>query len=279
MGVLRTVANVGSSFISKRSYAQKILGRIRYLELLLADKIDDQLPNLPVEINKSLTENRNDNQRLRLHFIGNSHAHSFTSSDLSEYGIGNQTKFLWDSISLGPLSSKDLVEKKWALFLKLIEKSLIESGDTLVFPFGEAECRWYALKSIEPEIRNFLTEQDIPLLLDPYLDASFEVYKKVVGLGFKVILWSGHASRGISPREDPDIPVSSNADFRIKMCEYWRVRTRQFSESNNYPFFDFLSVMQVNKGLEVEKFLVDDVHLNSDITSGFILANIVDLKI
>jgi len=274
MGTLRNLANLMASLVAQSGGAQRTLGRLRYFELLLLDKLDDKLPDLPVVINRS----SNGTMKTTIHFVGNSHAHSFTESDLSNFGVGNQTKFLWDSISLGPLSSIDLMERKWSLFLKLIDKEFIQSGDSVIFPFGEAECRWYALKNIEPENRNGLAENDIPSLLDPFLNASFEVYKRTAELGFTVYLWSGHASKGISPREDPDIPVSSNADFRMKMCQYWRVRTKEHSDESGYLFLDFLPVMLINDGAEIENFLVDEVHLDSKIASGFILSNLINLK-
>jgi hypothetical protein len=257
--------------IDKRAVIFRVLRRM-YLNL--ADALDDTL-TLKMPTQQDYLEMTKSSVALKkLHVVGNSHAHSFTGSKLGKFGKGSQELFNWDSFSLGPLSTIDLLGRKWSVFLKIIETQEIDKSDYFLFPFGETECRWYALKSTPPETLETLTDAELMDLINPYLKASFEIYSRVSDLGFNLIIWSGHISRALQPKQDLLIPVYGTAAIRNRMSLIWRNESKAFAEREGIKFLDFLS-LQLNQSTEyLEEMLEDEVHINTKLLSGFLLAKI-----
>lgn len=221
---------------------------------------------------RSLTqESRND--RKSFHVVGNSHAHSFTGSKLGQFGRGEKTHLLWDSYSLGPLSCLDLINRKWNVFLKVLDKAKFEKGDMILIPFGEAECRWYALKEVDPLSVVNLSDEELRGLITPYLNAAFEVFERISELGFTVCTWSGHISKALPPREDSLIPIYGTFEMRLKLHQIWREEIKRHSFEYNYQFVDFLE-NQLEFDHYGSIFLADDVHLDPHILAGFVLGSV-----
>jgi hypothetical protein len=255
----------------KKTIVFKVIRRL-YLEL--ADATDNTL-TLSRATEADFLEVRNAGESTkRVHIVGNSHAHSFSGSRLGRFGKGDKEDFLWDSFSLGPLSSIDLLERKWDVLTKIIGLQNFRKSDSIIFPFGETECRWYALKSVEPnQLTNLSTEQ-LQALIQPFLDASFEIYRRVSNLGYNVIIWSGHLSLALQPREDLIIPVYGNPEVRQKMTWMWRTESKSFADKEGFQFLDFLPLQVSDREEWLSAMLQDEVHLDHKIVSGFLLANL-----
>lgn len=257
--------------LDKKQILLRISRKI-YIEFAVAQ--DNELQRFkPSDTQFQLIFEETGHARKNFHVVGNSHAHSFTGSKLGQFGRGENTHLLWDSYSLGPLSSLDLINRKWKVFLKIIENAKFEQNDRILMPFGEAECRWYALKEIGSSSIIKLTDTELKELISPYLEAAFEVFRRINELGFTVYTWSGHISRALPPREDPIMPIYGNFEVRVRLFKIWREEMKRHSFEQNYQFLDILDIQQ-----KLDKFgsvlLADDVHLDSNILAGFVLGNI-----
>ena len=104
--------------------------------------------------------------------IGNSHAHSFTGSRLSNFGKGQRSTKLLSSYSLGPVSAKTFLTSKWKIAEQFLNK-IQNPGSTLVLlSLGENDCRWY----VPQEADNFKMEFDestAVIVVKEYLDSLF----------------------------------------------------------------------------------------------------------
>lgn len=213
----------------------------------------------------------------KIHIIGNSHAHTFTGSELGMYAKGNSQKSFWDSYSLGPLSSIDIKSSKFPLLTKVIEKYEFRELDYILLPLGEAECRWYALKG-----RNLPTdpvEEELNSILKPYLQAAMDVNLALANLGMRPIVWGGHASSRLGPRVDKDIPIVGESIIRNKLSVIWEKAMCNFAEEHNFPFVSILSLM-LDENLETrDGFLLDACHLKTDLLEGFLLGEFRNLLI
>lgn len=216
----------------------------------------------------------------RIHFIGNSHAHSFTGSRLSKYGIGDQSHPFWDSISLGPMSSIDFITIKWPLFQKLIDKNLIRSGDVILLTFGEAEARWYALKQreVSSETVKFSSEE-MTRLLQPFIDAALEAYDRLINMGFNVIAWSGHPSSRSDPHDDPDMPVFGTPENRNNLLLEWAKQIEIGAKTRNIPFVSILDITLDENNQTIEYFLEDVCHLKPSILEGITFSKFNEIGI
>jgi hypothetical protein len=257
--------------LDKKQILLRISRKI-YIELAVAQ--DNELQRFkPSDTQLKVVLDAAVNARKKFHVVGNSHAHSFTGSKLGQFGRGENTHLLWDSYSLGPLSSLDLINRKWQVFLKIIENAKFEQNDRILMPFGEAECRWYALKEIDSSAIMKLTDAQLKELVTPYLEAAFEVFRRINELGFTVCTWSGHISSALPPREDPITPIYGNFEIRVRLIKIWREEMKKHSLEHGYQFLDFL-----NNQLKLDKFglmvLADEVHLDSNVLTGFVLGKI-----
>jgi len=262
--ILELVTNLEDSIKKVKNFLDKI--------------IDDSYTKVtmpPIEIvTKGVTAELNVK---KLHIIGNSHAHTFTGSELGAYARGNFQKTFWDSYSLGPLSSVDLETTKYTLLTKLIEKYEFKKNDYVLLPLGEAECRWYALKDTVLPVD--VSEEQLSLMLKPFLDAAMRVNINLMKLGIKPIIWGGHASSRLGPRADKDIPIVGESKIRNRLSLIWEKEMRNFAEKNNFPFISILTLM-LDENLETrESFLVDACHLKTELLEGFLLAELRNLSI
>ena len=247
--------------------SEKILRKINQN---LDKAIDDSIVKMVMPPIEKVINPDSGTEKKKLHIIGNSHAHSFTGSNLGTYALGNVQKKSWDSYSLGPMSSIDLETTKFSLLVKLIEKYKFEKYDYVLLPLGEAECRWYALKNralpLNPKV------EELQEILQPFIDAALRVNLKLFDLGMKPIIWGGHASSRLGPREDKDIPIIGESQFRNKLSLIWETELQNFAIKNNFPFISILPLM-LNENLETdENFLSDACHLKTDLLEGFLLS-------
>jgi hypothetical protein len=206
----------------------------------------------------------------KLHIIGNSHAHTFTGSDLGRYALGNKQKEFWDSYSLGPMSAIDLNTSKYNLLTKLFDKYEFKKNDFILIPLGEAECRWYCLR--EKVLSQHPTNKELEFLLLPFAEAAFSIFLKLIDRGFRPIVWGGHASSRLGPREDKDIPILGESELRNRLSIAWESKMREFARDTNLQFISILPIMLDDNLKTRENFLVDACHLKTDLLEGFLLS-------
>jgi hypothetical protein len=247
----------------------------REIYLRLASSIDENLHN-----SKPTTEQLeaiailDRNLIKQLHVVGNSHAHAFTGSKLGSFGRGEINIFPWNSYSLGPLSSIDLIGRKWGLFEDLIVKQCFKQGDGILLPFGEAECRWYSIKDQEARELNQASDAELLQLIKPYLAAAIEGFARISNLGFQVFTWSGHISMAPIPREDAIVPIYGDLDIRTRLGEIWRDAIFEISLKEGYKFLDFMKKQLELNSSNWNEILSDDIHIDSKFLAGFMLGSI-----
>ena len=213
-------------------------------------------------------------QKLNLHVIGNSHAHSFTGSPLGEFGRGSNLSKPWNSYSLGPLSSIDLQGSKSKVLEKFLVDYEIKSDSKLIFTFGEAESRWYIPKHFDSKKqadRNWKIQDS----LDFYLEAAKEVILKFSNSGYEVFVWGGHPSTSKDLkdqlRDEKNIPIITSYEERLNLGWNWHESMRKFAISNNLCFISIFPSMVSVQNKTIEYYLEDDCHIKSHIIEGFLL--------
>jgi hypothetical protein len=214
-----------------------------------------------------------------LHIFGDSHAHSFTGSPFGKYGLGEVSKPHWNSISLGTVSSLSLLNEKWKIFEKFVQKLNLEEGSYILFPMGEKECRFSAMENCVPDPNDVLTQDKCKNLLKPYLDSIQEIYAKTENMGFRVIGWGGHLSKWQGSFQDPDMAALGTEEQRLQLGLYWNFYMETFCSEKGIPFVAMTPLM-LSKDLDTrDQFLFDLVHLKTDILEGVMYKSLFDLGI
>jgi hypothetical protein len=218
--------------------------------------------------------------QLNLHIFGNSHAHSFTGSPLHEFGRGSNKEKPWFSYSLGPLSSLDLVKSKKRILEGFLQKYEIKPGASVIFPFGEAECRWYIPRdfNLAHEANESVEIEDI---LNTYLISAQNIILEFSKRGFDVIVWGGHPSTSgelkDKLRDQKNIPIITSYQDRLYLGIKWHKEMKEFAYSNKLKFVSIFPIMVDKNEKSVEYFLADDCHIKSGILEGFLLSNLMKI--
>ena len=214
---------------------------------------------------------------IKVHIIGDSHAHGFTGTPSGTYGIGLETNFPWTSYSLSTISTKELLRFKWVLLEKLFVKYNIEVGSSLMFTFGEPECRWHVFR--EAARLKIGTDEELINLADEYVTAAFEIFNRLLNLGYKVIIWGGQPT----PEEErvflQEIPFLGSAKSRNLLTKYWHEAMEKYSLSKSIPFISIYEQMEGKDGSALEFYMEDSVHVKTTLLQGFLATKLYELKI
>lgn len=262
-----------------RLKVKRVKTLLRYVDWIRRVLIDyvavlETVVSIPVVV-KAL-DNLGGEDEKRFHIIGNSHAHSFTTNQLASYG--KQDGRVWDSYSLGPLSSVELLGQKFPLLLKAIQKGKFRSGDYVLLPLGEAECRWYSLRDQANLEAKSMSE--IHLLLEPYLKAAEDLIIYLRKEKFRPIVWGGQGSTRLAPREDPNMPIAGSESIRNSLSRHWHESCREFAYSQNIPFVSPITLMIRDDNQTDITFLAKDgVHMEPEFARTFLLMELNRLGI
>jgi hypothetical protein len=110
------------------------------------------------------------------------------------------------------------------------------------------------------------------MLLNPFLEAAFRINLNLLSLNLRPIIWGGHASARLGPREDKDMPIVGESIIRNRLSLIWEREMKNFAKDNNLPFISILPLM-LDENLETrEDFLIDACHLKTDLIEGFLLS-------
>lgn len=212
----------------------------------------------------------------RIIVIGNSHAHSFTGSRLSNFGRGEKSTNFLSSYSLGPLSAKSLAKSKWNLAEKFLIPMKEPSSILVILSLGENDCRWYIPEESDKGSKKF--DVDFALhVSDLYLADLLSVMARIQSLGFQVAGWAGHPTPNL-PHDEEKV-IYGAYDYRAKISSHW---VTELSKHCNREGFYFLSPMYEllnHSGFPNEQFYVDEWHLNPKWLSRFLIRSLIDLKI
>lgn len=263
-------------FAIKNLILVKISNFLKFLSESIILKIEpDYVKASFGRLNSAIDETRKINITKQIHIVGNSHAHSFTGSEFSTYGRGNKEHKYWDSYSLGPMSTLDLLSIKWSLFEKLITVNNWQKQEFVLFTFGEPETRWYALRNPKILYDNFNSE-DVQKILMPFIDAAKQIFIKIDKLGLQPIVWGGHCSPNRNEAGKKDIEFKGDYWIRNQMVKFWHEQMKQIASENNWLFISVVPLMLKSDG-KTNTFLLnseEDVHLRTDFLEGFLISEL-----
>ena len=206
--------------------------------------------------------------------IGNSHAHSFTGSRLSNFGKGQRSTKLLSSYSLGPVSAKTFLTSKWKIAEQFLNK-IQNPGSTLVLlSLGENDCRWY----VPQEADNFKMEFDestAVIVVKEYLDSLFEVMQKVRSLGFQIAGWAGHPTPDLP--NDPERVIYGPYGFRSKLTSQWEHELSAYCQENEILFLSPITNLLNESGLPDKSKWVDEWHIDPAWLSGYLIRELENM--
>ena len=199
-----------------------------------------------------------------IHVIGNSHAHSFTGSSLGQFGQGLQSWPNFRSYSLGPVSSAIMSTQKLRMFQRTLSTIKSHPGDLVLVPFGEAECRFYIPKRLvdagESPIERAPSTQEV---FEEHVRACELIYDEIVRSGYIPVVWSGHPSVMMDPRDDPNMAAVGNPLWRAELNAMWASRMQSIASARSALFVDVYHELIDDSGLCDGSNFVDMVHLET----------------
>ena len=200
--------------------------------------------------------------------IGNSHAHSFTGSRLSNFGKGQRSTKLLSSYSLGPVSAKTFLTSKWKIAEQFLNQIQNPSSTLVLLSLGENDCRWY----IPFEADNLQMEFDeltAGIVVKEYLDSMFKVMQKVQSLGFQIAGWAGHPTPDLP--NDPERVIYGPYSFRSKLTSQWEHELSAYCKENNILFLSPITNLLNESGTPDRSKYVDEWHLDSVWLSDYLI--------
>ena len=200
--------------------------------------------------------------------IGNSHAHSFTGSRLSNFGKGQRSTKLLSSYSLGPVSAKTFLTSKWKIAEQFLSQIQNPSSTLVLLSLGENDCRWY----IPFEADNLQMEFDeltAGIVVKEYLDSMFKVMQKVQSLGFQIAGWAGHPTPDLP--NDPERVIYGPYSFRSKLTSQWEHELSAYCKENNILFLSPITNLLNESGTPDRSKYVDEWHLDSVWLSDYLI--------
>jgi len=200
--------------------------------------------------------------------IGNSHAHSFTGSRLSNFGKGQKSTKLLSSYSLGPVSAKTFLTSKWKIAEQFLSQIQNPSSTLVLLSLGENDCRWY----IPREADNLQMEFDelaAGIVAKEYLNSMFKVMQKVQSLGFQIAGWAGHPTPDLP--DDPERVIYGPYSFRSALTNQWERELSAYCQENEILFLSPISNLLNESGMPDRSKYVDEWHLDPVWLSAYLI--------
>lgn len=154
-----------------------------------------------------------------------------------------------------------------------IDVSFAKAGDTLVFCFGEIDCRCHVHKHIT-KTRSYKA------VIDAIVERYTAQIKKAVGdLDVKVCLFNVLPPvQKANTRENPNYPYLGTDDERKLYARHFNNRLQEFCQENQYVFFDVYDKYADSNGF-LNKALSDgNVHVRDEIHIVEFLNQMTGLK-
>ena len=189
---------------------------------------------------------------MTIHTIGDSHA--YLGSDVCVHHIGAKLCF-----SIG----RDGIEMP----------SDIRNGDTVIFCFGEIDCRCHIHKHITKE-------KDYKQIIDQIVIAYFESIKRSTCSyeDLKVCIYNvvPAVEKNITTYNSPTYPFIGTNNDRKKYVLYFNTKLKEFCVEYNYLFFDVYSSYINRNGFLTKSMSDGHVHIKDKrFIKEFIEANLL----
>jgi hypothetical protein len=203
--------------------------------------------------------------------IGNSHAHSFTGSRLSNFGKGQRSTKLLSSYSLGPVSAKTFLTSKWKIAEHFLSQIQNPSSTLVLLSLGENDCRWYIPREAD-NLQMKFDEFAAEIVVNEYLSSMFEVMEKVQSLGFQIAGWAGHPTPDLP--NDPDRVIYGPYGYRSKLTALWDHGLSVYCQENEYLFLSPIANILNEYGLPDKSKYVDEWHLDPAWLSAYLISKL-----
>ncbi len=207
----------------------------------------------------------------RLVVIGNSHAHSFTGSRLSNFGKGQWSTELLSSYSLGPVSAKTFLTSKWKIAEQFLSQIQDPSSTLVLLSLGENDCRWYIPREAD-NLQMKFDELAAEKVVKEYLSSLFEVMQRVKSMGFQIAGWAGHPTPDLP--NDHDKVIYGPYAFRSKLTSIWDHDLSVFCQENDYIFLSPITSLLNESGFPDKSKYVDEWHLDPAWLSGYLIRSL-----
>lgn len=200
--------------------------------------------------------------------IGNSHAHSFTGSRLSNFGKGQRSTKLLTSYSLGPVSAKTFLTSKWKIAEQFLSQIQNPSSTLVLLSLGENDCRWYIPREAD-NLQMEFDELTAGRVVKEYMDSMFKVMQKVQSLGFQIAGWAGHPTPDLG--NDPERVIYGPYSFRSKLTSQWERELSAYCQENEILFLSPITNLLDESGLPDRRKYVDEWHLDPVWLSAYLI--------
>ncbi|MCK5017091.1 MAG: hypothetical protein KAS32_08460 [Candidatus Peribacteraceae bacterium] len=184
-------------------------------------------------------------KELFAHAIGNSHALYFGSyfPNFRCYNVG--------AILAYSLGGKHKGKNHIFNILKQIG-----TNETLLFAFGEIDCRAHLLKQAK--------KQNAPIenVVDDCVKSYMRFVKQVIELGYNdIIIWGVPASSPDSLPPDRKYPRIGSSDERNKITELFNAGLKEKCEKLKINFISIFPELVDDNFEQIQKYYVDQIHL------------------
>lgn len=209
-----------------------------------------------------------------IYVFGNSHAHTFTNSDVGLVNSwGNNKNENFTSFSLGPVIAYNFIEHHYNRLIDIISNLNIKSDDYILLAIGEVDCRWHIPYQADIQKRN------IDEVVKECVDRFFRAHLNLKSIGYNVIGWGGHPSTVDGHSDDSQRPIFGDCLRRNEISKLWVKYLSENCISHSIPFVSIIDDIISEDGMTKMEYFSDYCHLNYDKVSDIINTKFKEKKI
>lgn len=132
---------------------------------------------------------------------------------------------------------------------------IIPPKSTLLFCFGEIDCRAHILK------RQSIDNSELTSIVNDVVERYFSVLEHYYQMGYSIIVWNVvPTSRNES--KNPEYPAIGTCEERNNVTRLFNSRLSELCDEKGLLFLDIFNQLLLPDGLQDMKYYMDDVHLS-----------------
>jgi hypothetical protein len=179
---------------------------------------------------------------MKIHTLGDSHCYFGWDDSVKVHGVG---PILAYSVANGRLDTIDILSLE------------LNDNDTLIFSFGEIDCRCHIYKYVN---LNNTYQSVIETIVDKYLEAVQNFIKKC-NKKIRVGIYNVIPPKKIATGDNPEFPFLGTSEERLQFTRYFNKCIKSTVEKYNFMYINILDKYTDEEGYLIPELADNSVHI------------------
>ncbi|MCX5807284.1 MAG: hypothetical protein NT010_14680 [Proteobacteria bacterium] len=186
-----------------------------------------------------------------IHCIGDSHVMIFTGID--EVKENNDSLTFFRTHWIGPRTAFNIIDKT-DIISRIVEGNLQE-GDSILFCFGEIDCRAHLLKQAE------MQNKPLTDIVHNCVSRYVKIFEFAKRYGHRIIALSVPPS-GFGDWDYGEFPTYGSCHQRLEATKLFNRSLEEYCENNDVYFVSIFEKLLDNNGMPDPIYYIDNIHLS-----------------